>query len=153
MCGALAFCSPVFVTVPGQWNLLPGAAVCIIDPLVEGGWAHPRDYLRYQWSCTSQTSQQAANATICIAFIYPDLRLRWCPSFVSTGDSEDGLEATVEANYIGKSLKYPGFSASFVCLCSFGMKTCVLQINMQAALLTWWVALVTMGLLSCNALC
>lgn len=82
----------------------------------EGGWAHVRDDLRFQWGCTSQTSQQAAKATICIALIYPDWRLRWCPSFGSTGDSEVRLEATVEANYIKKKLEVPRyFPASFVC--------------------------------------
>lgn len=71
----------------------------------EGGWAHVRDDLRFRWGCTSQTSQQAAKATICIALIYPDWRLTWCPSFGSTGDSEVRLETTVEANYIKKKKK------------------------------------------------
>lgn len=146
VCGALALCSPVFVPVPGQWNLLPGAAVCIVGSLVDGGWAHPRDD-RVKLHLTNFTAGSKSHHLHCFNLSRFETKMMpflWqhCWECWSHG----------RGKLYRKSLNYPGFSASFVCQCCFGMKTCVLQINRQPALLTWWAALVTMGLLSCNTL-
>lgn len=149
MCGALALCSPMFVPVPGQWNLLPGAAVCIIDFLVKGGWAHLRDD-RVKLHITNFTAGSKSHHLHC--FNLSRLETKMMPFIWQQWWQWRQAGSHYRGKLYRKSLKYPGFSASFVCLCGFGMRTCVLQINMQAALLTWWVALVTMGLLSCNTL-
>ena len=132
-CGALALSSPSAcpwaVESPAWGSSLHR---WLSEAWIEEGWC---SVIRDTGEAVPlQTSQQTAKATIYSALICLDLSLRWCPSLISAGDSEDRLEAMVEANtYIEKAWSTQLFLLPLSACAVFGWKLAFfsLQINMQ----------------------